>query len=260
LREAACALAHLAPACELPAGLKERILESAAASPRAARPRARVLPFAVLVPWALAAGLAVAAAWSAERYLALRSETALLRDQQQLAQVELQQVRNQIAAERIVSQRELADNHDQLVALGEKLADASRQANSSLAQLASLSGQLRVANNLMRLKIVTLEPMRASEAKMPPAVALWDSAKQEGMLDVKLPALAANKDYQLWAIDPQYGAPVDSGVFQVDPVTCTACITFHPTKPIKVGTRFAISLERKGGVPKAEGPIIMVSD
>jgi anti-sigma-K factor RskA len=260
LRETACALAHTAPSCLPPAELKARILQSIAQSQPAAKPAARIISFPVLLPWALAAGLAVAAAWSGERYLTLRSETALLRDQQQLASLELQRVHTQLEADQIVNQRELADSRQQLTAMSQKLAEATQQAGSSIRQLASLSGQLRVANNLMRLKIVTLAVTPAMDAKMPPAVALWDSAKQEGMLDVKLPALQPGKDYQLWALDSQYGAPVDSGVFQVDPVTCTACITFHTTKPIKLGAKFAISLERKGGMPSPHGPIVMMSD
>jgi anti-sigma-K factor RskA len=237
--EAAAALCHMAPAAEVPAGLKARILQSV---PQAGRPperAARIIPFAALLPWAIAACLAAAAAWSGARYLAVRSENLLMRNEQKLAGLELQRVRNQMEEERIVDQRELAD---------------------SRGQLASLSGQLKVANNLMRLKIVALTSAPGGAAKGV-AVVLWDAAKQEGMLDVsKLPALAAGKDYQLWALDPQYGAPVNSGVFQVDPVTCTACITFKTEKPINSGSRFAVSLERKGGVPSPEGPVVLVSD
>jgi len=260
LREAACVLAHLAPCCEPPEALKARILQSISQPERAAQPHARVISFPVVIPWALAACLAAVAAWSGERYMTVRSEYSLLRDQQRLASLELQQVHNQMQEQQIVNQRELADNRQQLTAMSEKLAEAGQQANTSLAQLATLRGQLKVSNNLMRLKIVTLVPTSAGDPKMPPAVTLWDAAKQEGMLDVKLPALEPGKDYQLWAIDPQYSSPVSSGVFQVDPVTCVACVTFKTDKPIKVGAKFAISLERKGGRSTPEGPIVMLSD
>jgi anti-sigma-K factor RskA len=261
MREAACALAHLAPCCEPPEALRARILLSIGHPQEVAKPRARLIPFPVVIPWALAACLAAVAAWSGERYMTVRSEYGLLSDQQKLADLELQRVHNQMEEERIVYQRELADNRQQLTAMSDKLAEASQQASASLTQLASLTGKLKVANNLMRLNIVTLVPTGAGDPKMPPAVTLWDSAKQEGMLDVKLPALESEKVYQLWAIDSQYNnSPVSSGVFRVDPVTCTACIYFKPDKPIKVGAKFAISLERKGGVPKPEGPIVMLSD
>ncbi len=121
-------------------------------------------------------------------------------------------------------------------------------ARTARQQATALAGQLKIASNLMRLKVVGLAPTPGNTAKNGVAVALWDAAKQEGMLDVgKLPALGPDQDYQLWALDPQYSAPVSSGVFQVDPVTCTACITFKAAKPIKAGVRFAVSLERKGG-------------
>jgi len=262
MRETACALAHLAPCCEPPEALKTRILLSVGHPAPAARPRARLFPFPVVIPWALAACLAAVAAWSGERYVTIRSEYALLSDQRKLAELELQRVRNQMAEDQILSQRQLADNRQQLAAMSEKLAEASRQASSSLAQMASLTGQLKVANNLMRLNVVTLVPTGAGDTKMPPAVTLWDPAKQEGMLDVKLPALESDKVYQLWAIDSQYNnSPVSSGVFRVDPVTCTACIYFRPDKPIKVGAKFAISLEPGGAKhDKPQGPVVMLSD
>ena len=79
----------------------------------------------------------------------------------------------------------------------------------------------------------------------------------------KLPALASDKDYQLWVIDPAYPLPVDSGVFTVDPATGNARISFRPDKRINNAAKFAVSLERKGGVPKAEGPkgpIMLIGD
>ena len=52
---------------------------------------------------------------------------------------------------------------------------------------------------------------------------------------------------------------VDGGVFSVDPATGEARITFHANKPVKSVAKFAVSLERKGGVPKAEGPMVLLS-
>jgi anti-sigma-K factor RskA len=245
-QEAAACLCHMAPSAHPPPDLRTRILQSIADSKKADRPQGRVFAFPALIPWAIAACFAVVAAWSGERYVAARSENLLLRDEQKLADLELQRVRNQIAEERIVSQREIADSR--------------RQLDDSGRQLADLADQLSVANNLMRLKAIPLGPTPGTEAKAQ-AVALWDFAKQQGILEVmKLPALAPGKDYQLWAIDPQYGKPVSSGVFQVDPVTCTACISFKTGKAINAGSRFAVSLERKGGVPSPEGPIVLLSD
>jgi anti-sigma-K factor RskA len=260
LREACAALAHTCPAAQPPAGLKARVLQSCPVRAAAAKAPARILPFPSLLAWAVAAGLAVAAAWSGQLYWTARTENDLLRDQQKLADLALQGARNQLNEERIVNQRELADIRQQVTDTNRALVDATQRAGDSARQMAVLAGQLKVASNLMRLKIVALSPTPSNTAKAV-AVALWDAAKQEGMLDIsKLPPLAAGQDYQLWALDPQYSAPVSSGVFQVDPVTCTACVTFKTAKPIKSGVRFAVSLERKGGDITPHGPILLLSD
>ena len=260
LREACAALAHTCPKAQPPAELKARILQSCPLRRAAAQPPGRILPFPSLLPWAIAASLAAAAIWSGQLYWTTRTENALMRDQQKLADLALQSTRTQLEEERIVDQRALADTRQQVAAMNRELAEATQQAGNSAKQMAALAGQLKVASNLMRLKIVALAPTPGNTAKAV-AVALWDAAKQEGMLDVsKLPALAPGQDYQLWALDPQYSAPVSSGVFQVDPVTCTACVTFKTAKPIKSGVRFAVSLERKGGDITPHGPILLLSD
>ena len=93
------------------------------------------------------------------------------------------------------------------------------------------------------------------------AVAVWDPTREEGVLAVsRLPALASEKDYQLWVIDNQYPSPVSGGVFVVDPATGEARIVFRADKPVHSIAKFAVSLERKGGVPKPEGPIVLLSN
>lgn len=90
------------------------------------------------------------------------------------------------------------------------------------------------------------------------AVVVWDAQKQEGVLKlVDLPATAADRDYQLWMVDPQYKQPVDAGVFGVDR-NGTTKISFRPKAKVNSVDGFAVSLERKGGVPKAEGPMVLV--
>jgi hypothetical protein len=75
----------------------------------------------------------------------------------------------------------------------------------------------------------------------------------------KLPALGADQDYQLWVVDPQYANPVDGGVFTVDPQSGAARVISSPaTSRWPRSPRFAVTLERKGGVPKAEGPFVLL--
>ena len=60
-------------------------------------------------------------------------------------------------------------------------------------------------------------------------------------------------------VDPQYPIPVDGGVFTVDTASGTARLAFRTKQPVAQVAKFAISLERKGGVPKAEGPMVLLS-
>lgn len=90
------------------------------------------------------------------------------------------------------------------------------------------------------------------------AVVIWDSQKQEGVLKVVgAPVTAKDRDYQLWIVDPRYKQPVDAGVFGVAEDGTTK-ITFRPKEKVESVQAFAVSLERKGGVPKAEGPMVLV--
>lgn len=90
------------------------------------------------------------------------------------------------------------------------------------------------------------------------AVVVWDEKKQKGVLKVtQLPRNDANRDYQLWLVDPRYKDPVDGGVFHVSN-NGELSVPFQPNTPVRDAKGFAISLERKGGVTKAEGPIVLL--
>jgi anti-sigma-K factor RskA len=230
-------LAHTAPPAEPPAALKTRLLDriSANGGP-AAKPPASLLTF--WLPLAAAAGFALVAVWFAQLHLVSRSENSLLHEQLALADASLRSARNQLEAERLL---------------------ANRQLNDATQAIASLDRQLREQGDLARFKIATLASLLGNSPQAL-AVAVWDPNAQEGILSVeKLPALAADKDYQLWVIDPQYPIPVDGGVFTVDPQTGVARYQFKAGKPVRTVAKFAVSLERKGGVPKAEGPMVLIS-
>ncbi len=118
-------------------------------------------------------------------------------------------------------------------------------------------GALEQRDLLSQIQIASL----SSQVQNTPnanAVVIWDEEKQRGMLKVtQLPKNEANRDYQLWLVDPRYKNPVDGGVFHVSNEG-TIRFPFHPAVPISDAKGFAISLERKGGVPKAEGPIVLL--
>lgn len=244
MRQAAAALAHLAPAADPPPALKARILASAAApagrgvtaseSAAASPVRRNPVRIPAWVPWLAAACFGVAAIWSERLYLAAKSELMSLRDQQRLAEQTMERARGQ-------------------------LEDATRLLAASDRRVEELGARLKAEGDLAHFKIATLASMLGnSPAAL--AVAVWDPAREEGVLAVsRLPALEAEKDYQLWVIDPQYPAPLNGGVFAVDPATGEARVVFRANKPVKSIARFAVSLERKGGVAKREGPIVLLS-
>jgi anti-sigma-K factor RskA len=241
LRRSATALAHSAPEAEPPAELRARVLASAAApgldpSLASAVPKtASLIRFPTLIPWLLAASIAVAAIWSNRRYNEAEARNAALSDQKFIAESALKETRAQ-------------------------LDDAKRLVAQSGREIAELSANLKAEGDLAHLKIATLASMLGnSPAAL--AVAVWDPTREEGVLTVsKLPALASEKDYQLWVIDTQYASPVSGGVFVVDPSTGEAHIVFKADRPVHSIAKFAVSLERKGGAPKPEGPIVLLSD
>jgi anti-sigma-K factor RskA len=257
LRSTAAELAHTAPAAEPPADLKIRLLKTIAGDASAARApivtasRSTILPFPTWIGFATAACFACLAAYFAQAYFNQSALNSAFRDQQNLADLSLRSTKNQLAAERLISQRELAD-------AAKRAGDTAALITTLESRLAETKQQLFAQGTLADYKIATLASLLGNSPQAV-AVAIWNPASQEGVLTVqKLPALAADKDYQLWVIDPQYSIPVDGGVFKVDPTTGEGRLVFHPNRPVQTVAKFAVSLERKGGVPKAEGPMVLI--
>lgn len=226
LRHASAHLTLAAPPVPPPAGLKARVLaavDAPAAAPVVAFPVARV------IPWAAAAALAITAGWLASRNLSLQSENDFLRTERQMAHIAYQSAQVQLKERSLLAEGLIND----------------------------LGRQLRDQRDLTRLKVTALVALAGGtpEAR---AIAVWDPGREAGLLTVEqLPAIADNQDYQLWVVDPAYPNPVDGGVFKPG-ADGRAVLTFKGDKPIKSVAAFAISLEKKGGVPKAEGPIVLL--
>jgi anti-sigma-K factor RskA len=238
LRETSAALALSAPAAPPPsANLRARILNSAV--PRAPAP-GDVIPFRVPTwfGWAAAACFLFAALFFAGKSFNVRGALQLALVSERAARLEAGTLKNLLEAERLLSRAQL----DRLLSSEQLIAD------------------LRIQADVARLKIASLKSL-AGNSPEARAIAVWNPDRQEGVLVVsKLPALDADKDYQLWVIDPQYPIPVDGGVFTVDADTGEARLNFKPGKTVATAQVFAVSLERKGGVPKAEGPMMLISN
>lgn len=231
LVEASAALALAPQQHEPPAALKARILAAATGAAPSNPAEAKIIsfPFTRWLPLAAAAGFALAAIWLGTKNLTLQQENVSLRTEREMAQIAYESAQTQLKERTLVAETLIND----------------------------LGRQLSTQQDLTRLKITALAALAGNtpEAR---AIAVWDPGLETGLLTVeKLPVIADNQDYQVWVVDPAYPNPVDGGVFKPGP-DGRAVLTFKGNQPIKTVAAFAISLEKKGGVPKAEGPIVLL--
>ncbi len=127
------------------------------------------------------------------------------------------------------------------------------------AQLRRELEQARNADPFASAKFVALAPANGAPAEAK-AVVAWEANRQSGVIRVSgMPTAGAGKDYQLWAIDADHKDPVSAGLVHVDQ-SGVAQVRFKPVDVTNRVKAFAITLEREGGVPKAEGPILLVGN
>jgi anti-sigma-K factor RskA len=118
---------------------------------------------------------------------------------------------------------------------------------------------LRQHDAFSQMKIAMLAAQNEAYAKAG-AVVVWDGAKQRGVIRLSnFPAAANGKDYQLWVIDSKKGSTVSGGIVPVS-ADGVARVSFAPDHPVGKADKFAISVEKEGGAPKAAGPIVLVGD
>jgi anti-sigma-K factor RskA len=113
----------------------------------------------------------------------------------------------------------------------------------------------RHRDELAEIKIATLKAQVAAYEQST-AVIVWDRKRKIGVLQLdRFPPAEEGKDYQLWVIDSK--GPVSAGIISVRGTGLTRT-AFHPTGPIDVASKFAISIEKAGGAPQPEGKIVLV--
>lgn len=139
------------------------------------------------------------------------------------------------------------------------LESARKQSDSSNLELQKLSQKLTELlrpGNLTGQRLIRLSAP-PSEA-LPVALIMWDQQKQTGtiLLD-KLPSVLANQDYQLWIIDPSQKNPIDCGTIILGANGVTT-VQFAPKSPVKLIGKFALTLEKKGGVPAPQGTMVLL--
>lgn len=233
LSDASVELARSIPMSDLSPQVRVRLLESVL------RIKGNVVPMRAenrikfIIPWAAAACLAGLLYWQSDR---AGLEKAALQFSIVNREAELVSSREEIStleAKAAARQREFA----------EQLAAAEAARVDLLAQIDTLEQK----DMLAQTQIAVL----GSQLKDRPqavAVSLWNQERQDGLLVVEnLPVLEAGKDYQLWVLDPSIAAPVSAGVFKVD-AEGKVRITFKPDQAIANAAKFAVSLEKEGGV------------
>jgi anti-sigma-K factor RskA len=246
LTDAVAQIAYAAPARALPPHLEASILEQirgAKITPITSAPRR-----ANWIPWAIAACLAIACLVTfadrqrvAAELTQARSDNTETQSQLAALATDKERAEQQLAELR---QRE-ADARVQMATL----ADAREKAETRIKEI-------EARDELTKVQVATLTS-KLPDAPEATAAVVWDPERQRGVLNTaNMPPNATNRDYQLWVVDPRYENPVDAGVFTVEKAGGTKYF-FTPKSRITSATAFAISLERKGGVPKAEGPIVL---
>jgi anti-sigma-K factor RskA len=221
LRAVAATIAGNVPALEPPASVKARLLMRIDSHPHIAASVGRAPRIDAWIPWAAAAALAVLT-------FAFVFQTIRLKVQ--------------VGAQ------------DRRI---EELAMSLQLAQAEVGELRHTVAKLRESNHLAAVRIALLDSLVHNEPKAV-AVSVWDNERQDGLFVVRnLKPAPADKDYQLWIIDPKYPSPVDAGVFQVD-ADGNGREEFRPKHPIGVADKFAVTIEKKGGaeVPDTKAMVL----
>lgn len=201
------------------------------------------------VAWSIAAALALSAAWLFTERTRLEHSLAVLAENEARA--------SRQADDALQASAQLRTELDRTNTL---LAEAKTQitsAQSAIAKLTEETNTLRQRDARAQMQIATLQST-VDEYRQGVAVVVWDSEKQEGILKLeKMPPVEVSKDYQLWVVDPNNPKPVNAGIVKVD-ADGFAKIDFKPVIEVSSAAKFALSVEREGGVPENEGPIILI--
>jgi anti-sigma-K factor RskA len=255
-------LGYLIVPVEPPANMKKRIH----AKMRATGVKGAAISRGVVIGgigWALAASLAVASIW-------LWKERANMIQQLAAASRAIAPVSSPVTprvddGKARTLEEELKKRRDefeeQKQALATEIASLRTRDTESKAQNAKLTAELAELKKQeeaeSHLQIATLQS-KVWEYRKSEMLIVWDEKRSQGvvMLD-KMPKVDSDKDYQLWVVDPHKPDPVSAGVVTVD-AKGSVKTNFRPVETVTGQVKFAISVEKKGGVPKNVGPMVLV--
>lgn len=260
LEQTTAELAYLVQPVEPPADMKKRIR---------AKMRARGIKGAGIsrgvviggIGWALAASFAVASVWlwreqagltqqlaAASRAIApVNSTTPVVDDgKARTLEEELKKRRDEFEAQKQALAKEI-----------ETLNKRETEAKAQIARLTTEVAVLKEQEQQSQLQIATLQS-KVWEYRKSEMLVVWDQKRSQGVVMLeKMPKVESDKDYQLWVVDPTKPNPVSAGVVTVD-AKGSVKATFRPVETVSGEAKFALSIEKKGGVPKSEGQLLMV--
>lgn len=261
LEQVTAELAYLVQPVEPPANMKKRIR----AKMRDKGLKGAGVSRGVIIGgtgWALAASFALASVW-------LWKERAGMTQQLAAASRAIAPVNN--PATPVVDdgktrtlEEELKRRRDefeaQKQALAKEIETLNKRETEAKAQNARLTAEvaaLKEQEQQSQLQIATLQS-KVWEYRRSEMLVVWDQKRSQGvvMLD-KMPKVDPDKDYQLWVVDPSKPNPVSAGVVTVDAKGSVKTV-FKPVEAVSGEAKFALSIEKKGGVPKSEGQLLMV--
>jgi len=260
LEQVTAELGYLILPVEPPANMKKRIR----AKMRAKGVKGAGISRGVVIGgtgWALAAGFAVASVWlwqeragmtqqlaAASRAMApVNTTTPVVDDgKTRTLEEELKKRRDEFEAQK----RALAT---EIESLRKQEADAKAQTAKLTAEVAALKQQEQQS----QLQIATLQS-KVWEYRKSEMLVVWDQKRSQGVVVLdKMPKVQSDQDYQLWVVDPSKPDPVSAGVVTVD-AKGSVKASFKTVEAVTGEAKFALSIEKKGGVPKSEGQLLMV--
>lgn len=261
LEQVTAELAYLVQPVEPPANMKKRIR----AKMRAKGIKGAGVSRGVIIGgtgWALAASFALASVW-------LWKERAGMTQQLAAASRAIAPVHNPAIpvvddGKARTLEEELKKRRDefeaQKQALAKEIETLNKRETEAKAQNARLTAEvaaLKEQEQQSQLQIATLQS-KVWEYRRSEMLVVWDQKRSQGvvMLD-KMPKVDSDKDYQLWVVDPSKPNPVSAGVVTVDAKGSVKTV-FKPVEAVSGEAKFALSIEKKGGVPKSEGQLLMV--
>jgi len=276
LSESAAAIVYELPQRVAPAAARDFVLQRVQSIPQersvAAAPLISMKPANItsLIGWGVAACFLIySVSRTGTHYAELQKAQDQLAAQEQRSNATIAEMKKEVEAKRAaadVVKDALATARQSVEAAKTQLKEVADQSRQLLAQreaeytkLLAERDQLLASAKLANMQISTLQAT-VDDYKQGVAVVVWNAQKNEGILKLeKMPAIPANKDFQLWVVDPAYKTPVDGGIIKVDDKGF-ARVEFKPHLSVKSADKFAISVEKKGGVSVAEGPIVLLSN